>query len=230
MSEAIALERNSPLRTALRLEIITIPWMVIEAVAAIGAGIAARSLLLFAFGIDSGIELTSAIVVFRRFRFELNQKLESDLRRAREVERKTTRIAGYLLLLLSTYVVVQAVFGLATRHAAESSPVGIAVAIVAALAMPLLAKAKLRVANKIDSRSLRADAMETLTCGYLSWILLVGLALYAWAHWWWIDSVASLVIVPLLIREGWESFSSEDSSGYCDGSSRTGVRDQKGGG
>ena len=213
MSEAIALERNSPLRTALRLEIITLIWMVIEAVAAIGAGIAAGSLLLFAFGIDSGIELASAIVVFRRFRFELSEKLSGDLRGADDVERKTARIAGYLLLLLSVYVLAQALFGLLTRHAAETSPVGIAVAIIAALGMPVLAKAKLRLADKIGSRALRADAMETLTCGYLSWILLVCLALNALAHWWWIDSVASLAILPLLVREAREAFSGERASG-----------------
>ncbi|SRR5260370_20239030 len=212
MTEVIVLERNSPERTAVRLEIITIIWMVIEAAVAVGAGIAAGSLLLVAFGIDSGIELTSAIVVFRRFRFELNQKLQSDLRNARDVERKTARIAGYLLLLLSAYVVVQALFGLITRHAAETSPVGIAVAVIAAFGMPFLAKAKLRVADRIESRSLRADAMETFTCGYLAWVLLIGIVLNAVTHWWWIDSVASLAIVPLLIREGWESVSVEDSS------------------
>jgi divalent metal cation (Fe/Co/Zn/Cd) transporter len=80
-----------------------------------------------------------------------------------------------------------------------------AVAIIAAFGMPLLAKAKLSIANRIDSRSLRADAMETLTCGYLAWILLAGLVLNAIAHWWWIDSVASLAIVPLLVREGREA-------------------------
>lgn len=207
MTEVIVSERKPLLRTAFRLEVITITWMVIEAVAAIGAGIAAGSLLLVAFGIDSGIELTSAIVVFRRFRFELNQRLESDLRNARDVERKTARITGYLLLLLSGYVIVQAVLGLVTRHSAETSPVGIAVAIIAALGMPVLAKAKLRLADKIDSRSLHADAMETLTCGYLSWILLIGLVLNALTSWWWIDSVASLAIIPLLIREGWEALS-----------------------
>lgn len=74
---------------------------------------------------------------------------------------------------------VQAVLGLLTRHAAETSPIGIAVAIVAAVGMPVLAKAKSRVAGKIDSRSLRADTMETLSCGYLSWVLLAGLILNA---------------------------------------------------
>ena len=160
MSEAIVFEKNSPLRTALRLEVITIIWMVIEAVAAIGAGIAARSLLLVAFGIDSAIELASAVVVFRRFRIESHEKFAGDLHGTRSIERKTARIAGYLLLLLSAYVLMQAGFGLVTRHAAETSPIGIAVAIVAAFGMPFLAKAKLRVADRIDSRSLRADAME----------------------------------------------------------------------
>jgi divalent metal cation (Fe/Co/Zn/Cd) transporter len=189
--------------------------MIVEAVAAIGAGIAAGSLLLFAFGIDSGIELTSAILVFRRFRFELNEKLQSDVRSAGDIERKTARIAGYLLLLLSVYVFVQALSGLLTRHAAETSPVGIVIAIIAAFGMPVLAKAKLSVANQIGSRSLRADAMETLTCGYLAWVLLAGLVLNAATHWWWIDPLASLVIVPLLIREARQALSGE-TCGACE--------------
>jgi divalent metal cation (Fe/Co/Zn/Cd) transporter len=209
MSEATLLERSSALRTALRLEIITIVWMVIEAAVAIAAGIVARSLLLVAFGVDSAIELTSAVVVFRRFQIELHEKVATDLDNVEAVEDKTARIAGYLLFLLSAYVLVQAIFGLVTRHAAETSPVGIAVAIVAAIGMPFLAKAKLRVAEKIDSGALRADAMETLTCGYLSWLLLAGLVLNAITDWWWIDSVASLAIVPLLIREGFEAISGE---------------------
>jgi divalent metal cation (Fe/Co/Zn/Cd) transporter len=208
-----ALERDSLLRTALRLEAATIIWMIIEAVAAIAAGIVARSLLLVAFGIDSGIELTSAIVVFWRFRLEFTGKAQGDDGNAREIERMAARIAGYLLLLLSTYVVVQAVFGLLTRHAAERSPIGIIVAAIAAFGMPFLARTKLRVADKIDSRALRADAMETVTCGYLSWILLAGLILNSVTSWWWIDCAASLAIVPLLVREGREALSSESCCG-----------------
>jgi divalent metal cation (Fe/Co/Zn/Cd) transporter len=207
MNEAIVFERSSTVRDALRLEIITLVWMVIEAAVAVAAGIVARSLLLIVFGIDSAIELASAVVVLRRFQIELHEEFAGEPEDARGIERKTARIAGYLLFLLSAYVLVQAVFGLLTRHAAESSPIGVAVAIIATIGMPFLAKAKLRVAAKIDSRSLRADAMETITCGYLAWVLLAGLMLNALTHWWWIDSVASLAIVPLLIREGWESVS-----------------------
>src|SRR5438552_12785435 len=205
MSEAIAFERGSTLRAALRLEIVTIVWMVIEAAVAVGAGIAARSLLLVAFGIDSAIELASAVIVFRRFRLEFTEKFESTLHDVDEIERKAARVAGYLVFLLSAYVVVQATFGLVTRHVAEASRIGLAVAVIAAFGMPLLAKAKLRAADGIGSRSLRADAMETLTCGYLAWILLLGLALNAVTRWWWIDSAASLIIVPLLLREGYEA-------------------------
>jgi len=222
----VGLRNDLSLQTAVRLETVTIIWMVIEAAAAIGAGIAARSLLLFAFGIDSGIELGSAIVVFRRFRIE---KVAGNLETARAIERKTARIAGYLLLLLSAYLIVQAALGLVTRHAAETSPIGIAVAIVAAFGMPVLAKAKLRVADKIDSHSLRADAMETLTCGYLSWILLAGLVFNAVTHWWWIDSVASLAIVPLLLREAREALSGKSCPVSDVPSRRTRSNGEKGG-
>ncbi len=203
---------STKIRAALRLEIVTIVWMVIEAAVAVGAGIAARSLLLVAFGIDSAIELASAVIVFRRFRIESHEKFATGLDDTEAIERKTARIAGYLLFLLSAYVLVQAIFGLMTRHAAETSPIGIVVAIIAAFGMPFLAKAKLRVAAWIESRSLRADAMETLTCGYLAWVLLAGLALNAVTRWWWIDSVASLVIVPLLLREGYEAISNRGCS------------------
>jgi len=203
---------STKIRAALRLEIVTIVWMVIEAAVAVGAGIAARSLLLVAFGIDSAIELASAVIVFRRFRIESHEKFATGLNDTEAIERKTARIAGYLLFLLSAYVLVQAIFGLMTRHAAETSPIGIVVAIIAAFGMPFLAKAKLRVAAWIESRSLRADAMETLTCGYLAWVLLAGLALNAVTRWWWIDSVASLVIVPLLLREGYEAISNRGCS------------------
>jgi divalent metal cation (Fe/Co/Zn/Cd) transporter len=183
--------------------------MVVEAALAVAAGIIARSLLLVAFGIDSAIELASAVVTFRRFRIEWRDKFAGNLDAARAIECKTAKIAGYLLFLLFAYVLVQAIFGLVTRHAAETSPIGIAVAIVAAIGMPFLAKAKLRVAENINSRALRADAMETLTCGYLAWVLLAGLVLNALTHWWWIDSVASLAIIPLLLREGFEAISTE---------------------
>jgi divalent metal cation (Fe/Co/Zn/Cd) transporter len=205
MPESTTSEQRVAIATAVRLETASMIWMGIEAAIAIGAGIVAGSLLLVAFGIDSIIELASAIAVFRRFRLESIGREAGARTTDQDLEDKTARIAGYLLFLLSIYVLAQAIFGLVTRHAAESSPVGIAVAVVAAFGMPVLAKAKLRVAERLASRALRADAMETITCGYLSWILLAGLAINAATHRWWIDSVASLAIVPFLVREGYEA-------------------------
>ena len=199
-------ERNRVVRTALQLEIVTIVWMVIEAGASIVAGIAARSLSLAAFGIDSGIELISAIVLFWRLETEGFDGL-ARVGTSERVERKASQIGGWLLYLLSTYVVIQAAYGLISRHAAEKSWLGIAIAIIAASGMPFLAKAKLRIADQIESRALRADAMETLTCGYLAWVLLAGLLTNAIVPWWWIDSVASLAIFPLLLREAREALS-----------------------
>ncbi len=196
------------LRAAVRLQIVTIIWMIIEGAVAIGAGIVAGSLLLVAFGIDSAIELSSAVIVFWRFRLELRPKVDT-AGRIDEVEEKTARIAGYLLFLLSAYVLGQGVYGLATHRAAEISIVGIVIAGIAAVAMPLLSRAKMRLAGRIRSRSLRADAMEALTCGYLAWVLLTGLAINALTNWWWVDSVASLAIVPILIREGREAVAGE---------------------
>ncbi len=86
---------------------------------------------------------------------------------------------------------------------------GIIIAGVAAFGMPLLARAKIRVADKIGSRALRADAMETFTCGYLSWALLAGLIANAALHWWWLDSAAALAVVPLLMKEGREAVTGE---------------------
>ncbi len=161
-----------------------------------------------AFGADSVTELASAMLLFRRLRQQATGQLSNEAA-LEAAEQKAARAAGYLLYGLSAYVAAQAIYGLTHRHHAETSWLGIGVAVIAALGMPLLAKAKLRVADQIGSRALRADAMEAFTCGYLSWALLVGLAANALLHWWWLDCAAALAIVPLLIKEGREAISGE---------------------
>jgi len=198
------------LRAGLRLEAVSIAWMVAEATVSVGAGIAAGSLLLIAFGVDSVIELVSAALLFWRLRRQALGLLP-DEEALEALERKVSRAAGFLLYALSAYVVAQAVYGLTHRHRAETSWTGIGVAVVAAFGMPLLARAKIRVADRIGSRALRADAMETFTCGYLSWALLAGLAANALLHWWWLDGAAALAVVPLLVKEAREAM-----TGGCD--------------
>jgi divalent metal cation (Fe/Co/Zn/Cd) transporter len=195
--------RMQALHLAIRLEIVTIIWMVLEAAGAIAAGLFARSLLLMAFGIDSVIELFSAILLFWRLRKESTGAL--DILQSEAVEQKASRISGWLLYILAFYVVIQAAYCLLQKTAAEKSLLGISIAVIAAFGMPALAKRKLRLAAQIESSALRADAIETLTCGYFAIVLLIGLLLNAVFHWWWLDSIASLAFVPLLLKEGNEA-------------------------
>ena len=218
----MAVNNAMDIRYGLRLEATTIVWMVVEAVASIVAGVVAGSLLLVTFGADSIIELMSAVVLFHRL-WQQYRARHADEAVLEALERRTGRISGYLLYVLCVYVVLQAVLGLTHRHQAETSFLGMAVAIAAAVGMPILARAKRRVADRINSPALHADAMETFTCGYLSWVLLAGLAANALLHWWWLDAAASLVIVPLLLREAKEAISGECG---CHDESKVGVAEK----
>jgi divalent metal cation (Fe/Co/Zn/Cd) transporter len=149
------------------LQALSVAWAVVEAAGSLGVGVATGSLLLVAFGIDGGIELVSAGVVFwRLWREARGRPDESEA--IERLEPRAARVGGYLLYGLAVYIVAQSAFGLVREHTAETSAWGIAIAAIAALAMPLLAWAKLRVAARLGSRTLRADAVETLTCGYMA--------------------------------------------------------------
>lgn len=186
----VEVARADAVRKGIRLEELTIAWMVIEAVVAIGAGIAARSVLLTAFGVDSVIELLSGVVLYRRL------KGDSD-----RLETTATRISAILLVLLCVYVLVTSLTGLLLRVVPSASVVGIAVSAVALLAMPLLARAKRRVNVVLQSPSLRADIAETMSCAYLAAITLAGLGVAAVTGWWWIQYAAALVLLGWLVPE-----------------------------
>ena len=203
-----AVARANRMQVALRLEALTLVWMVLEASGSLGAGVLAHSVLLLAFGVDSIIELASAGLLYYRLSKEA-RAAPGDMASVKALEEKASRISGWLLYALALYVVLQSGYGLLHRHTAETSLLGLGVAAVAAFGMPLLARAKLRIADAIGSKALRADAMETFTCGFLSWVLLAGLAANAIVHWWWLDSVAALALVPFLVKEGREAISGE---------------------
>lgn len=200
-------ERAAAVSRALRLEVLTIVWMSIEAIGAITSGLLARSTLLLAFGIDSVIELVSAGVLFRRLKLEATG---TDTCKLEATEARAGRIGGTLLFILAAYVVGTSIYKLLHRGGAAESYAGLVIAAVAAVGMPVLARAKIRAADQIGSRALRADAMETFTCGYMSWVLLAGLGANALFHWWWLDGAGALVLVPLLVKEGREAF-----TGHC---------------
>lgn len=187
------------LRRALWLEYFTITWNVIEAVVAIGAGIVAGSIALVGFGFDSSIEGFAATVVIWQLRGAQDEKRE----------RRALRMIAITFFVLAAYVVFESARDLLTSSEPETSGIGIAVAIVSIIVMPTLGFAKSRLAARMGSQVLRADAAETFLCAWLSVVLLAGLVLNATVGWWWADPLAALGIAWLALREGREAWSGE---------------------
>ena len=195
--------RAKYVRAAVRLEVFTVGWMVIEAGLALGAGIVAGSFLLIAFGLDSVIELISGSVLLWRLRVE---GPAAEIERVEQVERAATRLIAISLTLLCLFVLGTSVYGLVHQTRPESSPLGIALTVAAAIVMPGLAYRKQRISVRIDSAALKGDAAESLTCGFMATTVLVGLVLTAAFGWWWAEDVAALVFLFWLVRETREAF------------------------
>jgi len=210
MQQTLALDRRALIGQAFRLEWATLGWMTIEAAVAIGAGIAAGSLSLLAFGLDSGIELISACVLIWRLSVELRHGQAF----SESAERLASKIGGALLFALAAYVVASAAWSLWTGQGQQFSIPGLAVTAAAMPVMYVLAKRKLKVAEAIGSRALRADAVESITCGYLAAVVVIGLVAELLTGFWWVDAVTSLAIVWFLIKEGREAWAAEECCGH----------------
>ena len=177
--------------------------MTIEGAGSLLLGWFSRSLLLEGFGIDSVVELSSASILLWRLKVE--SEGEADEARVEEVERRASRLVGYSLYLLVAYIGAMSLYGLFVEPGhtnTHESVWGILIGLVAKIGMPILAGYKLKVAAQLNSRALRADAMEALTCGYLAVVLMAGLAATRLLGWWWLDSLAALALIPFLVREG----------------------------
>jgi len=192
---------------ALWLVVVTMVYNVVEAGIAVASGIAAGSIALVGFGLDSVIELAAAGVLLWRLRLEMR---DADAVRVERSERRARRFIGLTFLLLATYVVVVALVTLTGDDPPEESLIGIVLAAASLAVMPLIAWGKLRAAAAIGSRALAAEAKETLACAYLSLTLLVGLLANLIAGWWWADPAAALLMVPWLMKEGLEGLRGDD--------------------
>src|SRR5438034_1530287 len=211
-------KRSDDVQFALLLTYITLGWMTIEGAASLLLGWASKSLLLEAFGIDSVIELFSAAVLLWRLRVEASGTATFD--HINLVERRAARLVGYSLYALVAYVVLNSGYGLfiAKRITDTHESVwGILIGLIAKIGMPILAAYKLKVAAHLNSRALRADAIESITCGYLSIVLMIGLAATWLLGWWWLDSVAALALIPFLIKEARAAISGECDCGKAEG-------------
>ena len=192
--------RASDARAGRRLEYFTLGWNITEALVAVGAGLVAGSIALVGFGVDSLIESLSGGILLWRL-----QAHYADERR----EQLALRLVGVSFFLLAAYVAFEAAKSLLQHEPPHVSVVGIVLSVVSLIVMPLLARAKRRVATRLQSRALEADSRQTSLCAYLSAILLGGLVLNAFFGWWWADPVAALIMVPIIAREGVEAFRGE---------------------
>ncbi|HEX2088537.1 MAG TPA: cation transporter [Actinomycetota bacterium] len=180
------------------MEYLTIVWNSLEAMIAVGFGLAARSIALVGFGLDSLVEVFAASVVV----WELRGVSE-------ERERRALRLIALSFFALAAYVTVEAVRDLVVRAEASESVPGIVLAAISLIIMPLLALGKNRTGHQMGNQALIADSKETLLCSYLSVVLLVGLLLNATVGWWWADPVAGLGIAYLAGREGLDAWRTE---------------------
>jgi cation diffusion facilitator family transporter len=202
MEAATLGQRERLHRRAVRLEWFTVGWNVTEAVVAVSAGIVAGSVALIGFGVDSGIEVLSAVAVLMRFRQAGAGASPEEHGRA---EKRALYLVSATFFLLAAYIAVEAITALTGRDEPEHSTVGLVLAIVSLAVMPTLAIGKQRVGRELGSRALLADAVETWVCAYLSLALLAGVGLNTALDWWWADPVGALAMLPVILWQGWET-------------------------
>ena len=203
-------------RKGVNIEIVSIIWMVIEAVVAIGSGIVAHSISLTAFGADSIIELVAVGDLLWRLTIEAQG---ASLARVKKAEKTSSWVVGVALLLLALYIVVTSIDKLLTHQGAEATYMGMGLAVASGIIMPYLSRAKKQVGSEIGSKALRADGSCSIVCAYMAWTVLAGVVLTALLGWWWIDSIAALALVYFVVKEGWEAVQEargkEETCGCC---------------
>ncbi len=197
------IDRAAYVRRGRWLEYFTIAYNSLEGLIAVAAGLMAGSIALVGFGFDSLIEVTSGATLLWR----LNADVDEEGRE--RVEAISLRIVGTCFVVLAIYVSYDSIKSLLRREVPEESLVGIVLAAVSLVVMPLLVRAKRNVARGINSGALMADSKQTELCTYLSAILLAGLLLNALLGWWWADPVAALIMVPIIVKEGIEALRGE---------------------
>jgi divalent metal cation (Fe/Co/Zn/Cd) transporter len=195
--------RASLLRRGLRLEYLTVGWNLLEGVVAVAAALAAGSVALLGFGIDSFVESASGSVLIWRL---LAERRAVDHEPIERLEQRAERLVGVSLFLLAAYITVDAGLALWNQERPEASPAGIAITTLSIGMMWWLARAKRRTGVALGSRSLEADAAQTTACWWLSLVVLGGIGVNAVAGWWWADPVAALGVAVVLVGEGREAW------------------------
>jgi cation diffusion facilitator family transporter len=197
-----AARREQLHRRGVRLEWFTVAWNVVEGVVAIGAGLLTGSVSLIGFGADSFIEVISAIALLWRLR---KAGPNASAKERGEAERRALYLVAATFFLLADYIAYEAAGTLLSGEGPEDSTVGLVISVVSLLIMPALAYGKQRTGREMGSEALKADAVETWVCSYLSLALLAGVGLNAAFGWWWADPVGALAMLPVIVWQGWET-------------------------
>jgi divalent metal cation (Fe/Co/Zn/Cd) transporter len=202
MTGAILSRKERLHRKGVRLEVFTVAWNVVEAVVAVGVGIAVGSVALVGFGVDSGIEVVSAVALLWRL---LKAGPHASVPEESAAERKALYLVAATFFLLALYILYEAVGALLSGEGPESSTVALVLSAVSLVIMPILAYLKGRTGREMGSRALVADSAETWVCSYLSLALLLGVGLNAAFGWWWADPMGALAMLPVIVWQGWET-------------------------
>jgi len=204
-------DRVDLVRRATLLNRLTIGWNAIEGVVALAAGIAASSVGLVAFGLDSGIEVSAAAVLAWRLHQERRDGCQLP------ADDRARRLVAWSFAALATYVSISAVIDLVGRHEPEASTLGIVIAALSLCAMPILAAAKRRLALALGSQAAIAEAAQTNVCAMLSGALLVGLSANAALGWWWADPLAGIAIAGVSAWMAVRTFTADSLEHTCCG-------------
>jgi len=201
--------RSAMVRRGQQLEYFTIAYNSAEALVSVVAGLIAGSVSLVGFGLDSMVEVASGTALLWRLHHDLDHS------RREQAERITLRMVGWCFVGLALYIAYESAAALIGHEVPARSIPGITIAAVSVAVMPLLARAKRKVAAGIGSGAMQADSKQADFCSYLSAILLGGLLLNGLLGWWWADPVAGLLMVPIIAKEGVDGLQGKACCGDC---------------
>ena len=201
-ASAGAVRREELHRRGVRLEWFTVAWNMVEAVVAVGVGMAVGSVALIGFGADSGIEVISAVALLWRL---LKTGPHAGVFEESAAERKALYLVAATFFLLALYILYEAAGALISGEGPETSTVALVLSAVSLVVMPVLAHLKGRTGHEMGSSALVADSKETWVCSYLSLALLLGIGLNAAFGWWWADPAGALAMLPVILWQGWET-------------------------
>ena len=204
--------RATQVRLGIWIEVATLLWMIIEASIALVSGFMTHSVSLQGFGIDSIIELIAGSILLWRL---LLEQRDGNVEVVEQAERRDAWITAISLFALALYITGDSALSFLTQSHAQATWWGIGLAIAAAIGMPLLWQGKLRIARRIGSAALKADAVCSVTCAYMAFTLLIGLVLNSLMGWWWADPLAGLALVYFIVREGREALHEARTGETC---------------